>query len=393
VIVHPRASATNPMTVKAGDDITMTPLFFSTASDPLEPNNYSIAANYYASIVDTILTLHKNSTIPFYKDEFGEIQYIFPSTKSASATTRSPTEVVISNYDSQPDSLGGRFAWIDGKTPAHEYGHVMMLRAWGGSYGFDGIGTTAYDYEKAPAPSEQMAFKEAWAEFIARVVFQPTRGCSGKGYDANGQITIDCSAISRRVAELSSAREQQLEVVQGLEGHAGAGYEAAKAQLAKLETQLATEEKNLAACRADNTQVDYRNSTTYSDDSEEDTDQNLKGPLGEGAQWRDNITKALCDWYDKTDDDDDNLAGSGDHFNAEDIYSMWYNLRNMYVDADKYGAQVKSPGLWFCDYVSYYLDVRKSPSAVGQSAHASYESSIRDLIYNNNIGCNMGAPK
>jgi hypothetical protein len=51
-----------------------------------------------------------------------------------------------------------------------------------------------------------MAFKEGWAEFIARAVFEPTRGCNRTGYDANGQITIDCGAISRRVADLRSAR-------------------------------------------------------------------------------------------------------------------------------------------------------------------------------------------
>jgi hypothetical protein len=38
-VVHPGASAANPMTVKAGDDITMTTLNFSTASDPAQPNN------------------------------------------------------------------------------------------------------------------------------------------------------------------------------------------------------------------------------------------------------------------------------------------------------------------------------------------------------------------
>ena len=43
-VAHPRASAANPMTVKAGDDIAMTTLNFSTASDPAQPNNYSIAA-------------------------------------------------------------------------------------------------------------------------------------------------------------------------------------------------------------------------------------------------------------------------------------------------------------------------------------------------------------
>jgi len=33
--------------------------------DPGEPDNVSIAANYYASIVDTILTLHKVNKIPW----------------------------------------------------------------------------------------------------------------------------------------------------------------------------------------------------------------------------------------------------------------------------------------------------------------------------------------
>ena len=106
-VTHQRASAANPMTVKAGDDITMTTLNFSTASDPAQPNNYSIAANYYASIVDTILTLHKDSTIPFYQEEFGEIQYLFPSTRSSTATALSPTEVAISTFQSQPENLNG----------------------------------------------------------------------------------------------------------------------------------------------------------------------------------------------------------------------------------------------------------------------------------------------
>lgn len=389
-VTHPGASTANPMTVKAGDDITMTPLTFRTAIDPLEPDNHSIAANYYASIVDTIMTLHKDSTIPFYTEEFGEIQYIFPSTKSLTATARSPTEVAISNYHSQPKELGGRFAWVDGKTPAHEYGHIIMQRAWDGAYGYKGIGITAEDHERAPAPSAQIAFKEAWAEFITRVVFKSTRGCDRTGFDKNGEIVIDCSAISQRLAELRPALQGQRDAVEAMQGHQGPGFDLATDKLKSLEAQVAAEEKSLADCRAHGTAVDYRNSET---DPNGDTDQNLKGPLGEGAQWRDNIVKALCDWYDAADDNDRNLAGLGDHFNAEDIHSMWFNLRQMYVDADKYGGKFKNPGLWFCDFVRYYLDVRKSESAVGQTSHADYENSIRDLIYNNNIGCFMDAPK
>lgn len=385
---HSHASASNPMIVKAGDDIMMSTIYFNTETDPADPNNYSIAANYYASIVDTILTLHEDSTIPFYMEEFGEIQYIFPSTKSSSATARSPTEVAISNYDSQPEELGGRFAWVDGKTPAHEYGHIMMQRAWDGAYGFDGVGTTAKDYKKAPDPSAQIAFKEAWAEFITRVVFQPTRGCGRSSFDYNGHLKDDCSIIEQRLAQLRIDRNKKLQDI--ADTPLGKDYAKAQAALVSIDAEIAAAEKNLAECRALGIKLDYSNSKTNPNN---DTSGNLKGPLGEGAQWRDNVTKALCDWYDATDDDDQILAGAGDHFTVEDIYSVWYNLRYMYVDADKYGGEFKNPGLWFCDYVQYYLDVRKSASAVGQSAHDSYENSIRDLIYNNNIGCNMVAPK
>ena len=82
VVAHPGTSAANRITVKAGDDITVQTLLFDRP-DPGEPNNVSIAANYYASIVDTILTLHKANPIPFYRDEFDEVQYIFPSTTRA----------------------------------------------------------------------------------------------------------------------------------------------------------------------------------------------------------------------------------------------------------------------------------------------------------------------
>ena len=392
VLFHPAASASKPLTLKAGDDITLNPLLFSTATDPGVPNNISIAANYYASIVDTVLTLHKANPIPFYRAEFGEVQYVFPSSESDTATTQSPSRVVISSYDSQPPALKGGFAWVDGKTPAHEYGHVMMLRAWGGAYGFDGIGRTVNDYEKAPEPAPQMAFKEAWAEFVSRVVFKDSRGCHLAGFDKNGEVALDCSAISKNLATLRGRRQDQVTLLAAMQDHQGPGYALAQQQLETLDQQIAAEEKRLADCQRHPTAVDYSNSQTRSGDSLEDTDQNLKGPLGEGASWRDNIVKALCDWYDKTDDDDRNLAGRGDHFAAEDILSMWQNLRGMYTDAAKYGGRYKDQGLWFCDWVRYYLDVRKSVGAVGATEHAEYENKIRDLIYNNNIGCSMPAP-
>lgn len=386
VVVHPGTAPGNRVTVKAGDDITVPALLFG-GPDPGEPDNVSIAANYYASIVDAILTLHEKNKIPFYRDEFGELQYVFPATApcetltsrkltTSTATACSPTEIVISSFQSQPPDLKGAYSWdeVDGKTPAHEYGHVMMQRAWSGSYGFDGVGKSA-GAEKAP--SRQIAFKEAWAEFIARVVFQPTRGCDRQGFDDNG--ALDCAAISKRLAELNADRKMQVKTIEDFKGGSVAHLEE---QLARIDTQIAAEQKKLADCRTYNVRS--------GDEAEEGS--NLKGPLGEGAEWRDNVVKALCDWYDSTPDDDKLLAGRGDHWAAEDIHSMWDNLRRMKIDAGKYGGEYKNPGLWFCDYVRYYLDVRKSVAAVGAESHANYENLIRDLIYNNNIACSMPSP-
>lgn len=297
-LYYPGATPTAPLLVSGGQEIVLPDMNFNpggtaagTASDVTR------AANYYASLVDTVLTVHRDNGIPFYKDAFGEIKYIYPSNDSSTATAKSATKVVISNFEGT--------GWINGDTPAHEYGHVMMLRAWDGDYGFDGVGISAND--TTIAPSRQIAFKEAWAEFITHAVFTETDQCSRSGFDDNASKP-------------------------------------------------------------------------------------LTGALGQGAQFRLNVTKALCDWYDTRDDNDLSLAGAGDHFAAADLYSVWYNLRQMYLKADDYGADYSGEGLWFCDYVQYYLDVRKSTAAVGISSHNDYVSKITDLIYNNNIGCFMPSP-
>lgn len=381
MLEHPGASTDKPLKVKPGDDITVSRLNFNTGSDPLEPNNYSIAANYYASIVDTVITLHRDNPIPFFRQEFGELQYIFPSPTSGSATAWSPAEVAISNYKSQPDGPSGRYAWITGDLPAHEYGHVLMQRAWGGAYGFDAIGITAGPDEKV---SPQLAFKEGWAQFIPHVVFTDTLGCQRPDFDKNGMRP--CSDITQRLIGLRAERaRKQAELDSGsLQGN---DAKLALMALSSLDQQIAAEEAKRSECRTEGS------FTALGSSGEAEEGANLKGALGEGVSWRDNVVKALCDWYDETVDNDLDAAGLGDHFKAEDIHSMWTNLRNMYLEADKYGGEYKNPGLWFCDYVRYYLDVRKSASAVGATAHADYENSIRDLIYNNNIGCSMAAPK
>jgi hypothetical protein len=297
-LYYPGASYLSPLLVHSGDNVALGAMAFQLAGTAsTDINDYSIAANLYASLVDTVLTVNRDAAVPFYKTEFGELQYIYPSTETSTATTKSASRVV--------DKVNTN--WDDGLTPAHEYGHVTMLRAWDGDYGFVGVGISANDSEAAV--SQQIAFKEAWAEFIAHSVFPLTNGCGLASFDLN---------------------------------------------------------------------ANKPGTATW-------------GALGFGTWWRLNVTKALCDWSDTTPDDDLALAGTGDTFTA-DLYSMWFNLRRMFLDVSLYGGDYSGVGLYFCDYVSYYLNVRKSTAAVGSVEHNAKVSSISNVIYNNNIGCFLPAP-
>jgi hypothetical protein len=298
---HSQATLDQPKMIAAAGTINMGDSFFKTNSDGDQPNLTSIAANYYASLVDTAYFVHVENEVPFY-DEFGEVRYIFPSSESGTATAKAPDLVVISQFQSGSGVSFLPYKWVGGRTPAHEYGHILMQRAWDGDYGFNGVGISAGDDEVAP--SQQIAFKEGWAEFVAKAALQGGISCEDPEEDDNVFDPED-----------------------------------------------------------------------------------LFGPLGSGTSFRLNNWKALCDWYDSRIDDDPTLPGSGDNFAAADFYSMWYNLRRMYIDRAKYGGQYAEPGLFFCDWVNYYTEVRKSPDAVGQAEHDRLDAKVVNLIFNNGIQC------
>ena len=295
-LYYPGASANSPLLVEAGDEIELPAMNFNPAgTNPAIANDTAIAANYYASLVDTVLTLHRDNDIPFYKEGFDEVFVDYPSTQTGSATALSPTEIALVDKND----------WVKGEVVAHEYGHVVMMRAWDGDYGWDGVGNGGVSWNANTPTEQRIAFKEAWGNFISRAVFTETMAYDDPSFDDN---------------------------------------------------------------------------ETYA----------LSGDLGQGSRVVRNINKLLSDWYDSRPDDDPSLAGAGDHFSAS-LYSMWYNLRRMYVDVNAYGGDFEA-GLTICDYVDYYLDVRKSASAVGTTDHNNYVDSITDLIYNNNIACYRPSP-
>lgn len=266
--------------------------YYLNGTDPSVAEDHSIAANYYATLVDTVRTLHRQESIPFYYEDYGEVEYIYPSTATSSGTTKSASRVVIA----------ARTDWIKGPLIAHEYGHVVHLRAWeDDAYGWDGIGASWSIDEWQTA---RLAFKEGWANFISRVVHATDQSCT-HSFDSN-------------------------------------------------------------------------------------SDQPLDGAVGHGDHWVRNVTKMLCDWNDAVRDNDASLSGPGDHFTAT-VRSTWYNLRRMWTHSSSYGGD-RAAGLDVCDYLDYYVNVRKSASAIGATNHRNYERTVADLTYQNQIHCDLPDP-
>jgi hypothetical protein len=270
--------------------------------DPDGHDEYAMAANVYASLVEVTRVFHRSNSIPFGKSEYGEVFANFPSTYKDIATTESATRLHIP----MPSK------WIGGGGPMHEYGHVLHMRTWdgstggcgdcpGGRYGRDGDDGWSKDSWEYP----NAALGEGWGNFVRRAT---EKSCD----------EIDENSTDEPI---------------------------------------------------------YSASGTYP----------FAG-LSDGDAFAGNVTKLLCDWYDRERDEDPNMPGDGDHFAASSLYSVWRNLDSMWDWVDD------QEGLGICDYVRYYVDGRKSEEAVGTEKHESYEQLIADLAYQNGLECDLPRP-
>ena len=212
--------------------------------------------------------------------------------------------------------------WIKGTGVYHEYGHIIHMRAWNGTTGRCGT-------------------------------------CPGGDYGRDGDSTW--SATSREYPN-SSFAEGWANYVRWI-----------TASWPEKSCESIDHNEDSAICNADSGQFpDASNDVTYPND---------------GKAYARNVTKLLCDWYDdgSHNDDDPNMAGTGDHFSAS-LFSVWYNLDETWDWAG--GAS----GLQVCDYVDYYVNGRKGAATVGAATHSAYESSIADLSYNNGLKCGLPTP-
>ncbi|MBI4316861.1 MAG: hypothetical protein HY675_00105 [Chloroflexi bacterium] len=291
------ASSSNPIVMTKSGTRDLGSAVFQTSSKPADwDDDYSKAANHYASFVDATRAWHIDNDIPFRYDDYGELKGEFP-TNETSTTTPNASKIRFADTKTYSSS----------EATFHEYGHVIHMRAWngttgdcgdcpGGDYGRDG---DEGNWSNTTLEYPNTAFAEGFANFAVRV--------------SSGKITC---------AEYDTNRD-----VSPVEGSDGKSYAR-------------------------------------------------------------NVIKVLCDWYDDKNDDDPRYAGDGDYFEASDLYSVWYNLENMW---DSSSSAERNAGLNICDYVDYYIWDRMAASKVG-SDHSWYEKTIISLIYQNNVDCGHSLP-
>jgi len=170
---HPEARPEKPLTVSLGEGFGLAGALFQPygVSDG-ESDLYATAANHFATLIDAVQSWHVDAGIPFEGERYGEVRVRMPAGYETRGGTQSTTEVHLPDRDS---------GWIKGNLAAHEYGHVLQLRAWGGAYDWDG--PTHPEWSGMSQAHPRIAFKEGFANFVMRVGLE-TNHCDG-GFDDN----------------------------------------------------------------------------------------------------------------------------------------------------------------------------------------------------------------
>jgi len=393
-LYHPQATPDNPLVVgplQTQQDLYMADALFGGNGSDESTREWAIAANHYASLVETVNKFH-NAGIDLNKtsdDEWGAFRAVMCSADYASSGPSSPG--CSRGYAKSENEIWitEPAIWTTGVVVPHEFGHVVQRRAFNGTYGWprnitssdcpeDPIecpygrrdpdkmpegpyadpryygntppGWRRWSYDTYEWP--KVAFKEGWANFVANVGLNT---CDQ--LDRNGPSSY---------SHYSHDHDRPFQLI--------------------------------------SPDVDPIGKT-----------------LTKGFGYAGNITNFLCDWYDSdgkekeksyidqnypsvshtvlglshgtmvvdgsTNDNDPKRPGYGDHFNAG-LSSMWHNLRQTWKTA----SPQRRKGIQICDYVDYYLNDRKSPSRVGQADHDKYEDRIVNMLYNNGLECGYDEP-
>ena len=58
-------------------------VFAPQGQNQAQAEDYAIAANYFATLVDTVQAIHRTHELPFKYGQYGEVEYIYPSNRTA----------------------------------------------------------------------------------------------------------------------------------------------------------------------------------------------------------------------------------------------------------------------------------------------------------------------
>ncbi len=158
------------------------------AGDP--DDLYAQAASVFASLSDVTRQTHEVYGVPYDFARWGKVTAYWPSTLGAGHSHQGGS-------DRMCVGLGVDDLWVNGKTPAHEYGHLVNYWQWDGvgkwsDYCFDSDGDSHVDQLDASGAvdldgdgdlvdecAESLAqreyatntLKEGWAQFFFRMTF------------------------------------------------------------------------------------------------------------------------------------------------------------------------------------------------------------------------------
>jgi hypothetical protein len=107
---------------------------------------------------------------------------------------------------------------------------------------------------------------------------------------------------------------------------------------------------------------------------------------GDGHRVIENVSHALCDWYDEVDDNNPQFCQSTDHLDAG-MYAIWAEMKGMWdvgsvSERDAYDGTAKDDGLDLCEMAEHFLD-----ETIG--AHTTETDNLFDVLENNGTDCGL----
>jgi hypothetical protein len=323
---------------------------------------WAMAANHYATLVDTMYVLHNQAEIPFKYDNYGEV-VVEMCEKDYAKTFKGKHITQCARgyaYSAGLIKITQPEIWPIGPLVAHEYGHVLQRRASDGTYG--------------------------WKKNIVNSDCRPDE-------------PVDCPYGRRDEDKMKGGvvYNSNYEANESWGNWSGDTYEYPKVAFKEGWANFVANAVMDRCAEIDENSNSGQNVYPHYSDGGQVLLEAMVNSTNTGNGYPGNVTKFLCDWYDEhpAQDDDAELVygnkdlrpGYGDRF-REDLLSMWLNLEELWQTS----TSEQRESLTICDYAKTYITAKRGKIRVEGDTHSSYEDLIVNLLYNNGLKCGYDKP-